>query len=181
MGRPDLLLKSSNRHCLDLGAARKGSADKKTARLRRQSGSALSELGPALFFIFIFAIFPVIDMISVGINYCSCVSLNDLQLREAAKLPMSQSKSSSGPVKSTIPLKWKSTVVGGLSGIKDLPETDVSFKMTTTAVFVTVNTTCTIYPLLTIPFFPGVPGLGAPFVCTITGTRVLENPHYLTY
>lgn len=120
-------------------------------------------------------------MIAVGINYGACVGLNDLQLREAAKLPMSQSKSQTGPVKALIPQKWKATVMGGFSGVKDLPETDVSFKMTSTAVFVNVTTTCTIYPLLQIPFFPGVPGLGTPFVCKINGTRVLENPAFLTY
>ncbi len=168
---------SSRRSRITASQVRSGTSRK--ARNRR--GSALSEFGPALFFIFIFAIFPVIDMIAIGINYCSCVGLNDLQLREAAKLPLTQSKSSSGPVKSVIPQKWKATVLGGFSGTRELPETDVSFKMTSTAVFVNVTTTCTIYPLLQIPFFPGVPGIGAPFVCKISSSRVLENPAYLTY
>ncbi len=145
-------------------------------RKRRQEGSALSEFGPALFFLFIFAIFPVLDMILCGFSYCSCVALNDLQLREAAKLPRSVADSSKGPVKQDIPARWKSTVVGGFSGTVDIPETGVFYADKSGTVFVTVATTVVIHPFLNIPFFVGVPGIGAPLTAKIANKRVMENP-----
>lgn len=143
---------------------------------RRRRGSALSEFGPALFFLFIFAIFPVLDMIVAGYNYCSCVSLNDLQLREAAKLPRSQAECDSGPVKLAIPNQWKASIIGGFANTNGIPQTDVSYKAKKGCVMVTVSTTCVIQPFLTIPFFFGVPGLGVPLTTTIVNRRVLENP-----
>ncbi len=143
---------------------------------RRQDGSALSEFGPALFFLFIFAIFPVLDMILCGYSYLSCVSLNDLQLREAAKLPRTIADSIRGPVKQDIPNKWKQTIIGGFSGTVDTPETGVFYSNKTGTVFVTVTTTVVIHPFLNIPFFVGVPGIGAPLTAKISNKRVMENP-----
>lgn len=143
---------------------------------RRQDGAAISEFGPALFLLFFFAIFPVLDMIVCGYNYCSCVALNDLQLREAAKLPRSVAASAQGPVKLEIPTKWQNTIIGGFSGTTELPETSVTYKTVHGTCFVTVSTTVSINPFLKIPFFVGVPGIGAPLTTTIVNKRVMENP-----
>jgi len=59
---------------------------------RNVDGSMLAELGPALFIILFFGVFVVVDLISLGIAYSSCQTLNDLQLREAAKLPPALAK-----------------------------------------------------------------------------------------
>lgn len=147
---------------------------------RSRFGATISELAPALFFLFLFAIFPVLDIIACTYNYCSCVALNDLQLREAAKLPRSIAESDNGPVKIDIPNNWRSTIIGGFSNTIQMPVTDVSYEQTDQGkgpLMVVVSTTCVIQPFLTIPFFPGVPGLGAPLTTTITSKRVLENPH----
>jgi hypothetical protein len=139
-------------------------------------GAALSEFGPALFILFFFAVFPVLDMIMCGYNYLSCVALNDLQLREAAKLPRSQAGDAKGPVKLTIPQRWQGTIIGGFSGTTAMPETAVFYTVKHGTCFVSVSTTCVINPFLNIPFFFGVPGVGAPLTTTITNKRVMENP-----
>jgi len=149
-------------------------------RTRDNSGSTLSELAPAFFFLFLFAIFPVLDMIVCGYNYCSCVALNDLQLREAAKIPRSLAESDTGPVKQDIPNNWKSTIVGGFANTPVMPVTDISYGRNSQnqgPLMVTISTTCTIQPFLSIPFFTGVPGLGSPMMVTITNKRILENPN----
>lgn len=145
---------------------------------RRARGSALSEFGPALFFLFIFAVFPVMDIIGLCFGYLSCATMNDLQLREAAKVPKSEATSQSGAVQQAIPQKYMTTVMGAFSGLTALPVTQVDYKASTSAIYVTVSTTVTVRPFLTIPFFVKVPGLGEPASFTISNSRILENPRY---
>jgi hypothetical protein len=147
-------------------------------RRRRASGSALSEFGPALFFLFIFAIFPVLDIIGLCFGYISCVTMNDLQLREACKVPKSMATNSAGLVQSGIPQQYMSTLMGAFAGISQVPVTDVSYSVGQSAIYVNVSTTVTVRPFLTIPFFVKVPGLGEPASFTISNSRILENPRY---
>ena len=144
-------------------------------RNRGQEGSALSEMAPGLFLLIFFGLFLVVDVIALGFNYCSCVALNDLQLREASKLPKSQATDPDGPVIKDIPIKWKNTAVGASSGVPAQPETKVDYRPGPGGVWVTVNTVATVNPLVTIPFFPGVPGLGAPATFRVIGQKLLEN------
>lgn len=149
-------------------------------RRRKDRASALSEFGPALFFIFIFAVFPVLDLIALGWGYTSCLTLNDLQLREAAKLPKSLATNSKGPVLLSIPQKWMTTVVGGLTGFAQDPSTEVTYEAANGCVYVNVATSVTVRPFLSIPFFTKIPGLGEPATFTISNSRMLENPLYVT-
>jgi len=138
----------------------------------------MSEFGPALFFIFIFAVFPVVDIIALSFGYMSCASLNDIQLREAAKIPKSVATSLKGPVLLTIPDKWMQTVLGGVSGLAEQPVTKVDYDASTGNMYVIVSTTVKVRPFLTIPFFYKVPGLGEPASFTVSNSRLLENPMY---
>lgn len=142
---------------------------------RNQEGSALSEMAPGLFLLVFFGLFLVVDVIALGFNYCSCVTLNDLQLREAAKLPKSLATDPKGPVINDIPAKWKSTAVGAASGVSSHPSTSVAYTPGPGGVWVTVQTVTSVKPLVTIPVFPGVPGLGAPATLSVTGQKLLEN------
>jgi len=144
----------------------------------RSRGSALSEFGPALFFLFIFAVFPVLDMIALCFGYISCATMNDLQLREAAKVPKSQATLQSGSVQQGIPQQYMNTIMGAFSGLTALPVTQVGYVNTNSSVFVSVSTTVTVRPFLTIPFFTMIPGLGEPATFTVSGNRILENPRY---
>ena len=128
-------------------------------------------MGPALFIILFFGVFLVVDLISLGFAYCACQSLNDLQLREASKISSAQAKADDGPIKQGIPSQWVATTMGGLAGVDGFPVTEVDYD----SGLVTVSTTVAIRPALTIPIFPGVPGLGAPLSFNVTGSRVMEN------
>ena len=142
----------------------------------RQRGSSIAEFGPALFFIFIFAVFPVIDIIALSFNYTACASLNDIQLREAVKLPKSIATNPHGPVLGTIPDKWMATVLGGAAGLVERPLTNVDYDPSSGNMYVQVSTTVTVRPFLNIPFFFKVPGLGAPATFTVSSSRLIENP-----
>lgn len=155
-------------------------AGKKRALLRPgrgRRGSALSEAGPALFLLLMFALFPVIDVIYFGISYYSVVTLNDLQLREASKSAKSEAISATGDVIAGIPNKWSSSALGGLARLTEPPKTSVDYKLSEVAVYVTVTTKVSIEPLLKIPFLAKVPGLGAPVEINVARAKVLENPN----
>lgn len=147
-------------------------------RTRRSQGSSLAEFAPALFLLFFFALFPAIDLIGIGLSYLSCISLNDLQLREACKVPRTQAIDPNGVVALTVPTNWKQSLAGGIGSLVEQPTTQVTYEPFKGVVYVTVSTTFVIHPTLTIPMFPGVPGLGAPYSTTITHSRVLENARF---
>lgn len=144
---------------------------------RRRRGSAMSEAGPAIFLLFVFGIFPVVDLIYFGVSYYSVVTLNDLQLREASKMAKSEAISPKGPVIQTVPFNWMNSALGGLAKLSGPPSTEVSYSVGEANVYVTVNTAVSIEPLLKIPFFTKIPGLGEPLLVRIGRTKVLENPH----
>ena len=145
--------------------------------LRAKSGSALSEAGPALFLLLMFAIFPVIDIIYFGVSYYSVVTLNDLQLREACKISKSEAISPTGPVIQGVPARWLPTALGGLARLSEPPATEVSYSLGESNVYVSVNTKVSIEPLLKIPFLAKIPGLGAPVVISVGRTKLMENPN----
>ncbi len=57
---------------------------------RSKRGSALSEMPPAMFLLLFFALFPVVDLIYFGVTFASCVALNNIELREAARTARTQ-------------------------------------------------------------------------------------------
>jgi len=142
------------------------------------SGSSLSEVAPALFLLVFCAVLPVINFIGMGLTYCSCTLLNNLELREAARTPNSQL----APILASLQQNWQSSIVGQFAGLTIAPETDVSYSHNNGSdTYVTVSTDFTAKSFLTIPFFKNVPGLGAPWTYTIAGTRVLEDPSYASF
>lgn len=148
---------------------------------RNKRGSAMSEMAPALFLLLVVAVFPVLDLIFDGLGYCACVTLNNLQLREAVRVPKSQAIDPLGSVQKDIPNNWRSSALGGLAPLMDDPQTAVSYNIVAGTAVLDLSTTVAVRPLLVIPFFPNVPGLSAPMVFTITSSRVLENPAFLNY
>ena len=145
---------------------------------RRPQGSALSEFGPALFIIFFFAIFPVMDVIALGFAYISLQSLNDLQLREAVRLPKSMATAANGPVLKDVTNKFLASVMGGTIGAYKRPEATIDYSLSGAGLIVSVHTTATVQPFLSIPLIPGVPGLSAPATFSVAKTRMSENPAY---
>lgn len=148
---------------------------------RNQRGSAISEMAPALFLLLVVAVFPVLDLIFDGLGYSAVVTLNNLQLREAVRVPKSQATDPNGAVQLQIPNNWRASAFGGLAPLMADPVTEVSYDVVACNAMLTVSTTVSVRPLLVIPFFPNVPGLSAPMPFTITSSRILENPSFLNY
>ncbi len=155
--------------------------------LRSLNGAALSELGPALFIVFVIGLLPILDAIALSANYASAFYLNQLQLREAQKIPKSIATSKNGRVLSQIPNQWRATLLGlsaatvvntGVDYIP-VPWQPVGSNQTIDFWFVSVTTTATFSPLLNIPFFTQVPGLGAPITFSISGRRPVESNRFL--
>jgi hypothetical protein len=159
------------------------------AAFRSRRGATLSEFGPALFLIVIFGLLPVLDAIFIGIDYASARYLNELQLREAQKLPRSSAISPNGPVVVTIPEQWRNSLLGGLANgnqavvtvinYQPVPWQPVGSNQTENFWFATIETTVSFRPFLTIPFFQMVPGLGAAITFSVSGRRPVENNRFL--
>jgi hypothetical protein len=151
---------------------------------RNNKGSAIAETGPALLILFMFLFFPLIDVMTMGIDYVSTYTLNNVQLREAANLPKSQAASPAGPVKHNIPDQWKHSGMGAFVNVIGAPDTTVDYKAGESDItgtqdrYVIVTTKLTAHPFLTLPFPVPVPGMSAPMTFTIQTRRLLENPHF---
>lgn len=161
----------------------------RSAKLRSGRGATISEVGPALFLIFIGGLLPAIDALFIALDYASTYTLNELQLREAQKSPKSQALKLDGPVVQTIPQQWKAGLIGGFVPSEPNPQTNISYSpvpwqpvganQTLNFWFVTITSTVTYRPFFVIPFLNGVPGLGAPFTITVTNRRPMENNRFL--
>lgn len=154
-----------------------------TRRHRRGRGSAIAEFGPALWVLFFFFFFPMIDMLSVAMSYGFVMVLNYNQVHEAALLPRSIATKASGAVMSGIPQEWENGM-GKFVKQSGTPQTQVTYRDgeqdgndKVTDQIVSVQTTVICNPFLTIPIpVWGVPGLNAPITFVVLSERPMENP-----
>src|SRR4030095_1857960 len=151
----------------------------KTKRYHRRCprGSAIVEIGPALLILLFFLFFPLINLIAIGVVYGSCLTLNSLQLREAALLPASQTQASHGPIKRAIPDAWATAGLGRFVKPVHYPATTVAYKdgPTPGSKIVMVTTSLQCRPFVPTPFIPNVPGLSSPIAFMLKGERLVEN------
>ncbi len=149
------------------------------ARLRGKRGSAIAEMGPALFILLLAGVFPMLDLIFAGVGYCAAYMLSDLELREAARLPKSQLEAALVQ----ICYDWRTSGIGQFAGVVGDPQSDFGYYTDSQGsgpplTYVTVTTKVQIKPLLPIPFIPGVPALSVPASYTFNGRRILENGNF---
>ena len=141
------------------------------AHKRQSRGSAMTEMGPALFLLLICAVFPIVDVIFAGVTYCTCMAANDMELNEAAKVPSTEAVDTVNEILG----RWQFSGLGQFVGLTQQPVVKISYP---DSQYVVVSTTFSVKPLLPIPFFVGVPGLNAPFIYTIADRKLLESPSY---
>ncbi len=154
---------------------------KPVLRNRVQRGSSMAELPGALIILLFVIFFPLINIIGLGIKYGGCATLNGIQLREAALVPRSQAIAAGGAVQKGIPDQWLAGGIGKFVNPTVAPHTEITYRdgeKTDSGVdkLVTVKTTVSIPPFITVPFLPDVPGLSAPVQFTLEGERPMENP-----
>lgn len=152
----------------------------RSSKMRRRRGAMLAELGPALLILFFFLFFPLVDLLGLGISYCSCLSLNDLQVREAAFESSELAQNATGAVKREIPANWVKSGLGQFVNLESSPLTTVSYRKAGTVenseVYVKVTTETKVRPFLNIPFLPGIPGLSQGLTFVVGSERLVENP-----
>lgn len=156
-------------------------------RGRGAHGSAIAEMGPALFVLLLLIFFPLLDLVGMTVSYSACVYLNFMQTKEASVVPKAEASSPNGQVQKGVVDAWLHTGFGQFAKIKGNPETEVSYrdgaqdgntKVTDKIVRVVTRVSCE--PFLIIPFTPGVPGLSAPMDFTISSEALMENPDHAT-
>jgi hypothetical protein len=152
---------------------------------RRNSGTAISEFGPALFVFLICMFFPLINLLAIATIYSIGAEMNDEQLRESAVSKRSQAQSPQGSVMYTIPTNWKASGFGKYAKIDSDVDTNVTYKdgpqdeYGNTQKFVRVSTTFSAKPFLTMAMPVAVPGLSADMKFTFSSSRLLEYaPNY---
>lgn len=142
--------------------------------LRRKRGTAITETGPALFLLFIVILFPLIDLLYMGVAFAIVWYLNHLEVRElAVRLP-----SETAQVLTDVDTLFTSTGFGTFIGLS-LPR--ISHPLAGQAVrsgspvTVTCTTVATVDPFLTIPFFAPIPGLNESCTFQVSSTRLQEE------
>jgi hypothetical protein len=140
-------------------------------------------MGPALFILLMMIFFPMLDLMGMAASYCSGMYLNVMQVKEAAVCQASDSLSTTGQVQKGVVDNWLQNGVGRFvktttpihtNVIYTAGQTDPQTKITDQ--FVTVTTTFSCQPFLTIPFWIPVPGLSAPMTFTYSSQAQMENP-----
>jgi hypothetical protein len=147
--------------------------------IRNAHGSALTEMGPALFILLIVGVLPILDLMFAGSAYCACVLLNDLELREASRVPASDANAAI----STIAHDWQFGGIGQFIGVIGEPQSRCTYNLVHiegsinpgTETYVNISTTVTVKPAFPIPFFGRIPALGGPATYEIVGRRILEE------
>ncbi len=160
-----------NKHRERRGDKRSAAAGALIKTKRRQRGSAIAEMGPALFLLIVCAVFPIIDVIYGSLTYCACMAINDAEVREASKVPSVQAFDTVSSILSD----WQATGLGQSIGFTEQPTINISYP---NSQYVVVATRFSVKPLVPIPFFVGIPGLATPIAYTIADKKLLESPSY---
>jgi hypothetical protein len=149
---------------------------------RNSKGSSIAEFGPALGLLFIGIFFPLLDLMSIGLIYGSGFILNNTQARQCAIVPKSEAEDPAGIIQAGIPQTWRRGGLGLFVQMEGGVLTSVTYTNGTLEASgvqdknITVSTTFTAKPFLSVPLLPGIPGITAPMTFTFNSQRVLENP-----
>ncbi len=161
---------------------------------RKRTGS-IAEFGPALFVLLVLIFFPMIDLIQMGVAYMSCNFMNEQQLNHlSTNLQVVTNTSSSGfPAFSaysigiavndlnTFRTFLNHSAFARLANIVPLGSISAAnigqpiYRPTENTYYVQFSSTITSNPFLFIPFFHGIPGIGAPYTYTIAGEKPVET------
>lgn len=155
---------------------------KRCPRRQMTGGAQIAEFGPALGLVLICFFFPMINMLSLALDYGLCMVLNINQVHEASLIPMNDATDPSGQVCKIIPDQWLNGM-GKFVKIVGYPQTDVTYrdgetgpdKVTDKVVMVQTTVVCS--PFLPVPLPCGnIPGLNGPLTFSINAERPVENP-----
>lgn len=154
----------------------------RSQRRKMSGGASIAEFGPALGLVLICFFFPMINMLSLALDYGLCMVLNINQVHEASLIAMSDATDNAGPVCKAIPDQWLNGM-GRFVKIVGYPQTTVTYRDgetgpdNVTDKIVSVQTTVVCTPFLPVPLpCANIPGLNGPVTFSINAERPVENP-----
>jgi hypothetical protein len=147
-------------------------------KIRRQSGSAITETGPALLFFFMLVFFPLLDVLYMVCGFGFAWFLHNEELREVSVSRPNQADTAITKADADF-----FTNAGGMANFLKLSAAG-AVQHPTSPVFtpdainpteVTVTTRVNIKPWLYISIVPGVPGLSTDVPLTFTSSKPQEE------
>ncbi len=147
---------------------------RKSNKWRIPDGSAISETAPALFILLIMILFPLIDLMYMGLAYSIVWYLNHLEVRELAV----REPAETAQVLTEVDNQFLGVGMAKFIGIQPgeikhpLPNQAVRAGNPET---VTCTTTAVVRPFLSLPFIMPVAGINQPVVFTVTSNRLQEE------
>ncbi len=152
-------------------SGRKNSSSQTT---RKRSGSAIAETGPALFILLIMILFPLIDLMYMGVAYSIVYYLNHLETRELSVRLAAETDL----VLQEVDNNYVTTGFGKFVGLS-LPRISHPLPGKATRqgdpILVTCTTVATVDPFLNLPFIMPVSGINSPATFTVTSSRLQEE------
>lgn len=147
-------------------------------RKRRRSsiGHEFAEFAPAIFVLLIVILFPMLDLIYLGIGYACGWYLNHLQVREVACVAPGSGPAAAGSALAA----WQASGLCRFTNGSQTAAPNITYLYldTTDPTFPShcrVTTSVRIQPWLQVPFMGGIPGIGAPVDFTYTAERTQEE------
>lgn len=142
-------------------------------RRRRQSGSAILETGPALYVFLLLILFPMVDLLFIGVNFCGAWYLNHAVTRELALRRRPEWTQAIADVDTP----YKAAGIGQFMHITSSSHTPTNIGTPQDnerqRVRCVSNVTCA--PFLQLPIPGSIPGLSGPVTFTFTAERPREN------
>ncbi|HEY9713690.1 MAG TPA: hypothetical protein V6C72_09480 [Chroococcales cyanobacterium] len=151
-------------------------------KIRSKKGQQSIEIAPAILVLFVIILFPVLDLLYLGVAYAAGWYENHLACRECAcrspdvgtSTPGDQAGSAAfagSPLANFIGatniVNDESNNFGGAVAVPANPAQPPVCK---------VQTTMTVKPFLPVPWFKAVPGINAPITFTYYSERPQEEP-----
>lgn len=135
---------------------------------RKQNGTTIAELGPAMIIVVTMVLIPLTDLIYLGTAFSATWFLNSLEAREVS---VRASDQSSQAIKDT-ESQFKGSPAAKLLGLSVGSKSNCSARVIEDAdgMLVTVETVVEVTPLLTAPIPIQIAGLTAPATLCLSST-----------
>lgn len=150
------------------------------AKARRKTGSQLAEFGPALAIFVLLIVFPLINFAYIGCAYGSSWFLNHTLVRELAMTNPKDTKAVTD-AQDRVGQSWAKTGLASIIGItpsnynEKVTNKDLTYTPAVNPNFVRLTSDVKVRPLLTMPAFASVPGLGTDVIFSFTEEQPLEE------
>jgi hypothetical protein len=161
-------------------------------RMRSRRGSSIAEFAPAMYFLLLVALFPMIDLIGMMLSYGDCQYLHFTLVRQAGLEKCLTLDTTTKPPSLKPDYTFVTDPSGAFQGLitswyngighfttRSLADINVAANIdvtqgTPTVKYVNVTTTVVCNPVVPIPFPYDLPGFNKPVTFSVSGNSVIE-------